>query len=86
MDISIQETTDCLTVSFSNKGSPIPEPALSHIFDKFYQADTSHSTQGNGLGLSIAKKVMELLGGSLTVSSSDTGTVFAAVLPKGGLP
>lgn len=83
VDISIQETCDSLIVSFTNKGAPIPEAALAHIFDKFYQADTSHATQGNGLGLSIAKRVMELHGGSLTVSCSDTGNVFTAALPKG---
>lgn len=82
VDISIREQEGLLRVSFANKGAPIPDAALTHVFDKFYQADTSHATQGNGLGLPIAKKVLELHGGTLEVSSQpDTGTVFTASIP-----
>lgn len=82
IDIVIRESEESLAVSFTNKGEPIPAPALAHIFDKFYQADISHATQGNGLGLAIAQKIARLHGGNITVPCSDTeGTVFEVVLP-----
>lgn len=83
IDIAIKDTGRYLTFSFTNKGEPIPLPALTHIFDKFYQADTSHATQGNGLGLAIAQKIVKLHGGAITVPCSDSGgTTFQVVLPK----
>lgn len=75
-DIIIRESREFLTVSFTNKGEPVPATALTHIFDKFYQADISHATQGNGLGLAIAQKIAKLHGGNITVPRSDAeGTI-----------
>ena len=66
-------------ISVSNEGAVIEPSAQAHIFDKFYQADPSHATQGNGLGLSIVKKIVDLHGGTITVTS-DAGTTFAVSL------
>ena len=66
-------------ISVSNEGTSIKPSDQAHIFDKFYQADPSHATQGNGLGLSIVKKIVDLHGGTITVSS-DAGTTFAVSL------
>lgn len=83
IDIIIRESGGFLTVSFTNKGEPVPASALARIFDKFYQADMSHATQGNGLGLAIAQKIAKLHGGTITVPQSDAeGTVFEVVLPR----
>ncbi|MGL2319619.1 ATP-binding protein [Oenococcus oeni] len=43
--------------------------ALHHIFDKFYQGDTSRSREGNGLGLSMVKKIISILDGEISVDS-----------------
>lgn len=83
INIMIREGCDSVTVSFANRGTPIPPSALAHIFDKFYQADMSHATQGNGLGLSIAQKIARLHGGHIHAASSDAdGTTFEVFLPK----
>lgn len=83
IDVIIRESGQFLAVSFANRGEPIPASALTHIFDKFYQADISHATQGNGLGLAIAQKIAKLHGGTITVPRSDAeGTVFEVVLPR----
>lgn len=83
VEIHIKETDTLLIISFTNQGEEIPASALSHIFDKFYQADTSHATQGNGLGLAIALKITALHGGTVTASSSyEGGNTFEVILPK----
>jgi len=63
-------------------GYGISEEAQRHIFDKFYQGDPSHSVAGNGLGLSIAMRVVTLHGGNLSCKSEEgAGTEFTVVLP-----
>lgn len=77
--VIIRQTSDkdTVTVSVSDTGCGMSEMTMNHIFDKFYQGDTSHSQEGNGLGLALSKKVIELIGGSISVESSpDSGTIF----------
>lgn len=81
IDIAIKTVGEHLIFSFTNKGDPIPASALSHIFDKFYQTDTSHATQGNGLGLAIVQKIIKLHKGTVNASCSDTdGVTFEVTL------
>lgn len=63
-------------------GYGIPEDVQKHIFDKFYQGDTSRAVSGNGLGLSIAKRVVALHGGTISCRSEEgAGTEFTVELP-----
>ncbi|MCK7526081.1 MAG: ATP-binding protein [Ignavibacteriales bacterium] len=62
----------------------MPEDKLANIFDRFFQADSSSTKQyeGTGLGLAIVKEIVELHGGSITVTSKiNTGTSFSIFLP-----
>ena len=63
-------------------GYGITQEAQKHIFDKFYQGDASRAVPGNGLGLSIAKRVVALHGGSILCDSQEgVGTAFTVELP-----
>ena len=78
--IFISRLEGFLSVSVSNAGE-IPADKLPYIFQKFYQADESHSVQGNGIGLAIVERIVHLHGGSVSVSSSDGETAFTVMLP-----
>ena len=69
----------CATIT--NYGAEIPGDSLEKIFNKFYQGDTSHASRGNGIGLSIVKRIVELHGGKVTAESGDGKTTFAVTLP-----
>ncbi len=66
----------------TNEGKGIDAKDMPHIFDRFYRADTSRTEGGSGLGLSLAKKIVELQNGELTVSSAPgQKTTFRFLLP-----
>ncbi len=75
-------TDDHLWVNIHNTGPHIPESDLPHIFKTFWRQDTAHTTPGFGLGLPIAKKIIEQHGGTIEIrNSSDKGVSFHAVFP-----
>lgn len=80
--VTIREQPNTLEVSISNQGPQIPEEKLGRIFDKFYQVDESHSTQGNGIGLALVKQIVQLHQGKVTVVSESDMTTFTVALPK----
>lgn len=67
--------------TISNGGKGIPADKLPRIFDRFYRADESRTKGGAGLGLSLAKEIIELHRGELQVTSTDNKTTFRIVLP-----
>ena len=80
--VEIMETEDKTLVAISNYGNDIPPESLARIFNKFYQADESHSSKGNGIGLAIVKKVCALHNGDVNVESKNGKTTFTVTLPR----
>ena len=68
--VSCHRSAGVITIRVRDTGTGIPQNALPHIFEKFYQADSSHATKGNGLGLPLAKKIVEVCGGRIGVQLS----------------
>ncbi len=79
--VALEKNGDDILFSVSDTGCGISREDGAKIFDKFYQADTSHSTEGTGLGLSLTRRVVELLGGEISVESTlGEGSTFSVRL------
>jgi signal transduction histidine kinase len=65
----LEATENYAIVKVTDTGCGIPPEVGMHIFEKFYQGDTSHATQGNGLGLALVKRVVDILQGEIAVES-----------------
>lgn len=83
IDINIVSKSNTIVVTIINRGKEMSEETIARIFDKFYQGDTSHSTKGNGIGLTLVKKIIELHEGSVCVTSNDVETAFEIIIPRG---
>ena len=82
LGVSIRQADGWISVAVSNTGSTISAQDQARIFNKFYQADTSHSGEGSGIGLAIVKKIVDLHKGSIGISCPDGRTVFTVALPE----
>lgn len=79
--VKLTTYTDRAEVTVSDNGPGIDASAQKHIFEKFYQADTSHKSEGNGLGLALVKKIVEKCNGSIEVKSEPgKGSEFKVTL------
>ena len=76
----------CVHVAIKDTGIGIPAEHLPHVFDRFYQADSSHQHEGTGIGLALAKELVELHRGEISVTSEvGKGSEFVVMLPLGSV-
>ncbi len=67
--VRLYKQEDLIVFTIEDQGPGISEETKKHLFDKFYQADTSHKTEGNGLGLSLVKRILTLIDGEIFVEN-----------------
>jgi len=80
--VSLGRTASAVKVEISDEGIGMSEEIMLRIFERFYQGDKSHSRDGNGLGLPLVKRILELCGGSIHVTSKlHEGSTFTVELP-----
>lgn len=83
VDISITKAGEQAVVSFADTGSGISKADLSRIFDRFFRSAMTRSKAGSGLGLSIAKTIIEAHSGEIKVKSQPgTGSIFTVIIPQ----
>lgn len=83
VSISLVQAIDATIVKIVDTGIGMSDETLKHIFDKFYQGDESHSHEGNGLGLALVNRIVEMSNGNLTVESElGKGTTVSVSLPN----
>ena len=83
VSVSLAATSHHAIVKVRDTGCGMTPEIGAHIFEKFYQGDTSHSTQGNGLGLALVKRVVDIMQGEINVESTvGKGTTFTVKIEK----
>jgi signal transduction histidine kinase/DNA-binding response OmpR family regulator/ligand-binding sensor domain-containing protein len=87
LDVEKETDSKQLVIKIKDTGSGIPEDQIIHIFDRFYQADISHTrkAEGTGIGLALTKELVQLMSGSIEAKSPPVGarkgTEFTVILP-----
>lgn len=84
IEVSAVCVNGTVTITFANSGNTIPPEKLTRIFEQFYRLDTARTTRsgGAGLGLAIAKEIVERHGGTISAESHDEQIVFTVRLPQ----
>ncbi len=80
IDIKMDKTKNGISFTITNRGVTISKENIDRIFRKFYQADESHAAEGNGVGLAVVKKIVELHKGKISVESENGVTSFTVTV------
>jgi len=82
ISVICREDADAVRVTVADTGIGMDEETMAHMFEKFYQGDPSRRLSGNGLGLSLVRRICDMIGGSLSYESAvGKGTSFTISLP-----
>ena len=80
--VLLQQKQNSIEISVVDNGAGMSEDVMKRIYEKFYQGDTSRSSSGNGLGLTLAKRIVDLHDGTISASSKEEkGTAFTVSIP-----
>ena len=82
LEINVKEKQGKLFVKVKNSGKILKDEEKEKIFEKFYRADNSHQKEGNGVGLAIVKKIVDLHKGNINAQSSGGVTCFTVIIPR----
>ncbi len=83
VSVSLKAQDNYAVISVTDTGCGITPEVGKHIFEKFYQGDTSHATQGNGLGLALVHRVVDIIGGDIAVTSAiGVGSTFTVKIRR----
>ncbi|GHU83132.1 hypothetical protein FACS1894196_2520 [Clostridia bacterium] len=84
VSVSLTDAEDAVVVRVKDTGIGMDAHTIKHLYDRFFQGDDSHTKDGAGLGLSLARRIVDLCGGEITVRSEvGKGSAFRVKLPKG---
>ena len=78
-----KQTKEKLIICIKDTGIGMDKDTINHIFEKYYQNDTENLVKGNGIGLSIVRRIVELCRGDIEVESTPgNGSIFSVILSK----